>query len=73
MDFGLTEEQRMVQEMARNFAEKEIAPFIEEDEENHHYRREILTKMGELGLLGWSIPEEYGGNGMGWMEAVTAL
>lgn len=73
MDFGLTEEQKMVQDMARNFAEKEIAPFVEEDEENHYYRREILTKMGELGLLGWSIPEEYGGNGMGWMEAVTAL
>ncbi|MDR3072413.1 MAG: acyl-CoA dehydrogenase family protein [Clostridiales Family XIII bacterium] len=73
MDFGLTEEQQMVQDMAKRFAEDEIAPYIEEDEENHHYRREILTKMGELGLLGWSIPEEYGGNGMGWMEAVTAL
>jgi glutaryl-CoA dehydrogenase (non-decarboxylating) len=73
MDFGLTEEQKMVQDMARNFAEKEIAPYIDQDEENHYYRREILTKMGELGLLGWSIPEEYGGNGMGWMEAVTAL
>ena len=73
MDFGLTEEQRMVQDMARNFAEKEIAPYVEEDEDNHYYRREILTKMGDLGLLGWSIPEEYGGNGMGWMEAVVAL
>jgi glutaryl-CoA dehydrogenase (non-decarboxylating) len=73
MDFGLTEEQRMVQDMAKNFAEKEIAPFIDQDEENHHYRREILTKMGDLGLLGWSIPEEYGGNGMGWMEGCLAL
>jgi glutaryl-CoA dehydrogenase (non-decarboxylating) len=73
MDFGLSEEQAMVQDMARKFAEKEIAPYIEEDEENHYYRREILTKMGELGLLGWSIPEELGGNGMGWMEGVTAL
>ncbi len=73
MDFGLTEEQKMVQDMARNFAEKEIAPFVEEDEDNHFYRREILSKMGDLGLLGWSIPEEYGGNGMGWMEAVLAL
>ena len=73
MDFALTEEQRMVQEMASDFAEKEIAPFVEEDEDNHYYRREILTKMGDLGLLGWSIPEEYGGNGMGWMEAVVAL
>jgi glutaryl-CoA dehydrogenase (non-decarboxylating) len=73
MDFGFTEEQQMVQDMAKRFAEDEIAPYIEEDEENHHYRREILSKMGELGLLGWSIPEEYGGNGMGWMEGVTAL
>ncbi|GBF35280.1 butyryl-CoA dehydrogenase [Desulfocucumis palustris] len=73
MDFGLTEEQQMVQDMARNFAEKEIAPYVEEDEKNHYYRREILTKMGELGLLGWSLPEEYGGNGMGWMEGVIAL
>jgi len=73
VDFGLTEEQQMVQDMARNFAEKEIAPYVEEDEKNHYYRREILTKMGELGLLGWSLPEEYGGNGMGWMEGVIAL
>ncbi|KGK85485.1 acyl-CoA dehydrogenase [Desulfosporosinus sp. HMP52] len=73
MDFALTEDQQMIQDMARNFALKEIAPFIEEDEENHYYRREILSKLGDLGLLGWSIPEEYGGNGMGWMEGVLAL
>lgn len=73
MDFGLTEEQQMVQDMARNFAEKEIAPFVEEDEKNHYYRREILKKMGELDLLGWTLPEEYGGNGMGWMEGCIAL
>jgi len=73
MDFSLTDEQQMVQDMARNFAEKEIAPYVEEDEKNHHYRREILTKMGELGLLGWTLPEEYGGNGMGWQEGCIAL
>ncbi|MFH0976103.1 MAG: acyl-CoA dehydrogenase family protein [Spirochaetota bacterium] len=73
MDFSLTEEQQMLQDMARKFAKNEIAPFVEEDEENHFYRREILTKMGELGLLGFNIPEEYGGNGMGWMEGVIAL
>lgn len=73
MDFALTDVQKMVQESARSFAENEIAPYVDQDEENHHYRREILTKMGELGLLGWSIPEEYGGNGMGWMEGVLAL
>ncbi|NPV91810.1 MAG: acyl-CoA dehydrogenase [Firmicutes bacterium] len=73
MDFALTDIQKLVQETARNFAENEIAPYVEKDEENHYYRREILSKLGELGLLGWSIPEEYGGNGMGWMEACIAL
>ncbi|NLL38058.1 MAG: acyl-CoA dehydrogenase [Clostridiales bacterium] len=73
MDFGFSEEQAMIQELAADFAKKEIAPYVEQDEENHYYRREILTKMGELGLLGFNIPEEYGGNGLGWMESVTAL
>ena len=73
MDFGFSEDQKMIAEMARDFAKKEIAPHVEEDEENHYYRREILTQLGEMGLLGFSIPEEYGGNGLGWMEAVAAL
>ncbi|NLB29798.1 MAG: acyl-CoA dehydrogenase, partial [Clostridiales bacterium] len=71
--FAFTEEMEMIRDLAMDFAKKEIAPYIEEDEENHHYRREILTQLGELGLLGFSIPEEYGGNGLGWMEGVTAL
>ncbi len=73
MDFAFSEEQEMIADLARDFAQKEIAPHIDEDEENHHFRREILTQMGELGLLGFNIPEEYGGNGLGWMEAVAAL
>ncbi|MDR0839277.1 MAG: acyl-CoA dehydrogenase family protein [Oscillospiraceae bacterium] len=73
MDFGFSEDQKMIAELAADFAKKEIAPHIEEDEENHFYRRDILTQMGELGLLGFNIPEEYGGNGLGWMEAVAAL
>ena len=73
MYFAFTDEMEMIRDMAAEFAKKEIAPFIEEDEENHFYRREILTGLGELGLLGFSVPEEYGGNGLGWMEGVTAL
>lgn len=73
MDFGFSEDQVMIQELARDFAQKEIAPHVDEDEKNHYYRRDILRKMGELGLLGFHIPEEYGGNGLGWMESVTAL
>jgi glutaryl-CoA dehydrogenase (non-decarboxylating) len=73
MNFGYTEEMQMIADLAKDFAEKEIKPHVEEDEENHHYRREILSKLGELGLLGFNIPEEYGGNGLGWMEGVAAL
>jgi len=73
MDFAFSEDQKMIAEMAADFAKKEIAPYVDEDEENHYYRREILSKLGELGLLGFSIPEEYGGNGLGWMEAVACL
>ncbi|NPV27948.1 MAG: acyl-CoA dehydrogenase [Firmicutes bacterium] len=73
MRFELTEEQKMVVEMARDFAEKEIAPTVEYDDEHHLYRPEITKKMAELGLLGFAIKEEYGGNGMGFMEGVLAF
>ncbi len=70
MDFNLTEEQLLMQKTAKEFAEKEIAPFIEEDEANHHFRMETLHKMAELGFFGCVIPEEYGGNDSGWLSCV---
>ncbi|GAW93042.1 glutaryl-CoA dehydrogenase Acd [Calderihabitans maritimus] len=70
MNFALTEEQRMLQEMARKFAEKEILPTLEEDEKNHRFRPELVRKMGELGFFGCAVDEEYGGNGMGFLESV---
>ena len=70
MDFSLTEEQKMLQETARKFAEKEIKPTLEEDLKNHTFRPEIVKKMGEAGFLGCAIPEEYGGNGLGFLESV---
>lgn len=70
MNFALTEEQRMLQETARKFAEKEILPTMEDDEKNHRFRLDIVKKMGELGFFGCAIPEEYGGNGMGILESV---
>ncbi|MDR1617183.1 MAG: acyl-CoA dehydrogenase family protein [Syntrophomonadaceae bacterium] len=73
MNFELTEEQKMVQKMAKDFAENEIAPYVDEDEEHHHWRREIFQKMADLGLYGFSIDEEYGGNGMGFLEGVLAI
>lgn len=70
MHFLLNEEQRMVQEQARRFAENEIRPIMEDDEKHHRFRPEIVKKMGDLGFFGCALPEEYGGNGMGYVESV---
>ena len=70
MQFGLTDEQRMMQEMAKNFAEKEILPTLKEDEANHRFRPELVKKMAELSFFGCALPEEYGGNGFGFLESV---
>lgn len=70
MNFSLTEEQKMLQDSARKFAEKEIVPTMEEDLQNHTFRPEIVRKMGEMGFLGFGLPEELGGNGFGILESV---
>ena len=67
MDFELSEEIKAIQEMAGKFAQKEIAPRVAEDEENHTFQRDIVNKMGELGFFGCPIPEEYGGSGLGFL------
>jgi butyryl-CoA dehydrogenase len=64
MVFDLTEEQRMIQEMARNFAQKEVLPKAAELDESGRYPGELVKQMAELGLLGVAVPEEYGGAGM---------
>ena len=70
MQFGLTEEQRMMQDTAKNFAEKEIRPTLEDDEKNQRFRPDVLRKMGENGFFGCAVDEEYGGNGFGILESV---
>jgi glutaryl-CoA dehydrogenase (non-decarboxylating) len=70
MIFELTPEQKMVQEQAKRFAENEIKPFIEEEEEEHAFPQERVKKMGDLGFFGCAVPEEFGGNGMGFLESV---
>ena len=70
MHFGLTEEQQMMQDMAKNFAANEILPSIEDDEREHKFRMEILEKMGDLSFFGCALPEEVGGNGFGFLESV---
>ena len=67
MDFELTEEQRAIQEMARKFAETEIAPYADKWDEEHHFPRDVVLKMGELGFFGCILPEEYGGTNSGFL------
>ena len=63
MDFELTQEQRLVQETARDFAETEILPNIREWDANGEVHREVFEKLAALGFLGAPIPEAYGGAG----------
>ena len=63
-DFELTDSQKMVRTMARDFARKEITPNVQQWEKDGRYPREIVTRMGELGFLGAFISEEYGGAGL---------
>ncbi|CAG9620099.1 acyl-CoA dehydrogenase [Sutcliffiella rhizosphaerae] len=72
MDIRFTEEQEMVRKMVRDFAETEIAPFVEEMEEGE-FPHEILQKMADLGLMGMTIPEEYGGAGMDFISYIIAI
>lgn len=63
MNFELTKEQKMLQEMVRDFAEKEIKPYARQVDETSEMRYETFEKLGKLGLLGIPFPEEYGGAG----------
>ena len=70
MDFELSDELIAVRDLAREFAEKEIAPTAAKDDKEHKFRKELLLKMGELGFFGSVIPENYGGNGLGYLAMV---
>lgn len=63
MDFRLTQQQQMFQEMVRGFAEKEVAPRAAEVDEEARFPAETIRKMGELGLMAVAVPEAYGGAG----------
>jgi glutaryl-CoA dehydrogenase (non-decarboxylating) len=69
MDFLLTDEQQAMRDMAKNFAEKKIAPTMEEDEKEHRFRKEIVKEMANLGFFGCIAPEKYGGNETGYLAA----
>jgi butyryl-CoA dehydrogenase len=72
MDFGWTEEQAMVRKMAREFAE-EIRDEAERAETESRFSHEIARKMGEMGFLGMTVPEEFGGFGASYISYLVAL
>ena len=69
----LTEEQQMIQQVAREFSEKEIGPVASELDREGEFPMEIVRKLGELGFMGMFVPEEYGGSGMDTFSYVLAL
>jgi alkylation response protein AidB-like acyl-CoA dehydrogenase len=73
VDFSLTEEQRAIQETAREFARREVDPIVDEIDETQRFPREVMAKAGELGFLGIIFPEEYGGAGLGYIEYVIVI
>jgi glutaryl-CoA dehydrogenase (non-decarboxylating) len=71
MDFALSEEHEILRSMVQDFAAEKIAPFADEWDEKHYFPYdEVMKPMGELGLFGSVIPEEYGGSDMGWLAAM---
>jgi alkylation response protein AidB-like acyl-CoA dehydrogenase len=70
---GLSDEERMIQETAREFADSEIAPVASENDAKGRFPADIIKKLGELGFMGMLIPEQYGGAGLGNFCLVLAL
>ncbi len=71
MNFALTDELSMLRDTVRSFAAEKIAPFADEWDANHYFPyEEVIKPMGEMGLFGTVISEEYGGNEMGWLAAM---
>lgn len=73
MDFELSQDQEAIRDMVRDFARNEIAPNASEWDEEQHFPRDLFAQLGELGLLGVVIPEEFGGAGLGYVEYAAIL
>lgn len=72
-DFSVSENQKMVGQMAKDFAEKHIKPYVMEWDEAQHFPEELFKKLGELGMMSVFVPEQYGGSGFGYFEYVTVI
>lgn len=73
MEFQLTEDQIMLRDMVRQFAEKEAKPTVAERDEHAIWPTDLVKKMGELGLMGVAVSEEYGGAGMDYVSYAIVI
>jgi alkylation response protein AidB-like acyl-CoA dehydrogenase len=73
VDFDLTQDQREIQALTREFARAEIDPHAAQWDREHHFPRELFGKLAELGLMGACVPEEYGGAGADFLSYVLVL
>lgn len=73
MNFEKSENQLMIAQMVRDFVEKEVRPHVMTWDESQEFPREVFRKMGELGLMGVLVPQEYGGSGLGYYEYISVI
>lgn len=73
MDFRLSEEQQLIRENVRAFAEREIKPLARHLDETGTFSPELTRKMGEMGLFGITVPQEYGGHGLDYLSYIIAV
>src|SRR3954467_7783544 len=73
ISFDSSENEKMIAQMVRDFGKREMRPKIMEWDESQHFPVDLFRKMGELGLMGVLVPEEYGGSGFGYHEYATAI
>ena len=73
MQLTLTSDQNLIRDSIRDFAQREILPHRMEWDESQHFPRDLFQRMGELGLMGMLVPEQYGGAGLGYYEYKMAI
>ena len=73
MDFTLTEEQKLFQKTIREFCEKNIKPIASKIDQEEHFSKELYKKMGQMGLMGMTVPQKYGGAGIDRISYMMAL
>ena len=73
MNFEKSESQLMIAQMVRDFVDKEVRPHVMTWDESQEFPREVFRKMGEMGLMGVLVPQEYGGSGLGYFEYISVI